>query len=467
MIAKHRSVRVSWWRRVTAGVIGGVVTAATVWSSASPATGLTLAPRAPAPAAVATPDDGRVGTWSTAVTGSATAPVPAIFFENQTLRQIVHTSVAGRSVRVRLSNEFGTEPLRIGEAHVALRAGTSGTAILPGSDRMLTFGGRSSVTIPAGAPALSDPVALRVPALRDLAVSLYLPERTRAATLHGSAFERNFIVAGNATSSTSLQSPTVTTSWYFLSGASVAVSPDAASIVALGDSITDGAISTVGTNHRWTDFLARRLQARAGLDQLGVLNKGIGGNRLLHNGNTRPGTPFAGIGPLFGESALARFDRDVLAQPGARYVIVLLGINDIGHPTSVAPPSEAVTVREMIAGYQQLIARAHERGLRIYGATLTPFKRTTIPGYYTFTGELKRQAINRWIRTSGAWDGVIDFDKAVRDPEHPRRMLPRYDSGDHLHPNDAGMRAMAHAIPLRLFRATSAKSGTPMTAVSQ
>jgi lysophospholipase L1-like esterase len=222
--------------------------------------------------------------------------------------------------------------------------------------------------------------------------------------------------------------------------------------VALGDSITDGAVTTINANHRWPDFLARRLQANPSLRHLGVLNKGIGGNRLLHNGNTLPGTPFAGIGPLFGDSALARFDRDVAAQPGARYVIVLLGINDIGHPTSVAPPAEAVSVQEMIFGYRQLIARAHERGLRIYGATMTPFQNTTIAGYYNAANEAKRLAVNRWIRTSGEWDGVIDFDRAVRDPNQPLRMLPAYDSGDHLHPNDAGMRAMADAIPLRLFR---------------
>ena len=183
-----------------------------------------------------------------------------------------------------------------------------------------------------------------------------------------------------------------------------------------------------------------------------MLNKGIGGNRLLHDGPLATEGQFAGIGPLFGDSALSRFDRDVLAQPGARYVIVLLGINDIGQPGSIAPASEAVTVQDLIFGHRQLIARAHERGLRIYGATLTPFEGTTIAGYYTAANEAKREALNRWIRTSGEYDGVIDFDRAVRDPAQPRRMLPQYDSGDHLHPNDAGMAAMANAIPLRYFR---------------
>jgi lysophospholipase L1-like esterase len=389
------------------------------------------------------------GTWSTAVTGAATAPLPATVFENQTLRQVVHTSIAGRSLRVRLSNEYGTEPLAIGEARIARRA--AGAQTMAGTDRPLTFGGHASVTVPPGAPALSDPVSLPVPPLSDLVVSIYLPHRTPAATVHGSAFQTNYVAAGNLTRSRDLPGATTTTSWYFLSGVSVAGTPRAAAVVAFGDSITDGAVTTVDANHRWPDFLARRLHERAG-QPLGVLNKGIGGNRLLHDGNTLPDSSFAGIGPLFGDSALSRFDRDVLAQPGARYVIVLLGINDIGQPTSMSPPSEAVTVDELIVGYRQLIARAHERGLRIFGGTMTPFQDTTIPGYYSAANEAKRLAVNRWIRTSGEYDGVIDFDRAVRDPAQPLRMLPRYDSADHLHPNDAGMQAMADAIPLRLFR---------------
>jgi lysophospholipase L1-like esterase len=392
-------------------------------------------------AVAAGPPDTWTGTWSTAVTGAAVPPVPATVFDNQTLRQIVHTSVAGRSLRVRLSNEYGTEPLAVGEARVALRL-TAGQTV-PGTDRRLTFGGRSAVIIPPGAPALSDPVALDTPAMSDLAVSLYLPRRTVAATVHGSAFQTNYIAAGNVTRSPALPGATTTTAWHFLAGVSVATR--AASVVAFGDSITDGAITTVDANRRWPDLLARRLR------HVGVLNKGIGGNRLLHDGNTRPDTPFAGIGPLFGDSALSRFDRDVLAQPGARYVIVLLGINDIGQPTSLAPESEAVTADEMIAAHRQLIARAHERGLRIFGGTLTPFQDTAIPGYYSAENEAKRLALNRWIRTGGEYDGVIDFDRAVRDPAQPLRILPAYDSGDHLHPNDAGMRAMADAIPLRLF----------------
>jgi lysophospholipase L1-like esterase len=406
----------------------------------------------PAVATAGPPD--WVGTWGTAVTGAAVPPVPATVFEDQTLRQIVHTSIAGRSLRVRLTNEYGTEPLVIGEARVARHS--AGSAIVAGTDRQLTFGGRPSVSVPPGAPTLSDPVTLSVPALSDLVVSIHLPRRTPAATVHGSAFQTNYIAAGNVTRAPDLPGATTTTAWHFLSGVSVAAPPRAASIVALGDSITDGAITTVDANRRWPDLLARRLQDRASLRHLGVVNAGIGGNRLLHDGATLPGTPFSGIGPLFGDSALNRFDRDVLARPGVRDVIVLLGINDIGQPTSIAPPSEAVTAEEMISGYRQLIARAHERGLRIFGATMTPFQDTTIAGYYSEENEAKRQAVNRWIRTSGEYDGVIDFDRAVRDPAQPLRMLPEYDSGDHLHPNDAGMQAMADAIPLRLFASPSA-----------
>ncbi|BBH67505.1 hypothetical protein ACTI_41900 [Actinoplanes sp. OR16] len=404
-----------------------------------------------------------VGTWSTAVTGPALPPQPQTVFADQTLRQIVHVSTAGSELRVRLSNEYGTEPLVIVEARVARRpAGATGSQIVPGTDRALSFGRRGSISIPPGAPALSDPVKLSVPALSDLVISIYLPRRTAAATVHGSAFQRNFIAAGNVTRAAELTGATETTSWHFLSGVSVAAPTRAGAVVAFGDSITDGAITTIDANHRWPDYLARRLQADRSLRNLGVLNKGIGGNRILHDGNTLEGTPFAGLGPLFGDSALSRFDRDVAAQPGARHVVVLLGINDIGQPGSTSPESEAVTVDELITGYRQMIARAHERGLLIYGATLTPFQDTTIPGYYSEANERKRQAVNRWIRTSGEWDAVIDFDKAVRDPGQPLRILPAYDSGDHLHPNDAGMNAMADAIPLRLFdrKTTSSYAGS-------
>jgi lysophospholipase L1-like esterase len=293
------------------------------------------------------------------------------------------------------------------------------------------------------------PVALDVPARSDLAISIHLPRRTPATTVHGSAFQENYVAAGNVTGETTIRPTATVTSWYFLTGVRVAAPRSAGSVVALGDSITDGAITTVNANRRWPDQLARRFGADPDLAGLGVVNVGIGGNRILHDG-----TPLRPFGPLFGQSALARLDRDVLAQPSARYLTVLLGINDIGHPSSgTAPAEEEVSVEDLIAGHRQIIERAHEHGIEVFGATLTPFEATVFPGYFTEEGEAKRQALNEWIRTSGEYDGVIDFDRAVRDPENPRRILPAYDSGDHLHPNDARMAAMAQAVPLELFRA--------------
>ncbi|MET0980714.1 MAG: SGNH/GDSL hydrolase family protein [Telluria sp.] len=388
-----------------------------------------------------------VGTWGTAPAGP---PLPAQTqtFNDQTLRLIVHTSIGGSQVRIRVSNELGTTPLRIGAAHIARRG--AGAEIMTGTDRVLTFSGSPSITIPAGAPVLSDPVDLDVPALSDLAVSLYLPGQVQATTIHGSAFQTNYVsLPGNFTGAATLPTQRTITSWPFLTEVDVSA-PGSGAIVALGDSITDGAVTTVDANRRWPDLLALRLQTtRDRLNtRLGIVNRGIGGNRLLRD----PGEQ-----PLFGRAALARFDRDVLATAGVQHLVVLIGINDIGHPgTGTIPASEAVTPQDLIAGYRQLIARAHAKGIPVYGATLTPFEGTVFPGYYTPEKEAVRQAVNNWIRTSDEFDGVIDFDRAVRDPAHPTRMLPAYDSGDHLHPNDLGMQAMANAIPLELFRSSGA-----------
>jgi lysophospholipase L1-like esterase len=402
-----------------------------------------------------------VGTWSTAPAGP---PLPANVqqFSGQTLRLIVHTTIGGSEVRVRLSNELSTAPLRIGAAHVALRQ--VGEAIQPATDRVLTFSGSTSITIPPGAPALSDPIPLPVPALSDLAVSIFLPDTVQGNTIHSSAFQTNYVSApGDYTGAGVLPVQRAITSWPFLTGVDVVSANLGASIVALGDSITDGSNTMRDTNHRWTDLLAQRLQSsRQSLNPiggvigqlfpnllgntsiLGVLNKGIGGNRLLRD----PGEQ-----PTFGRAALARFDRDVLAQAGVEYLIVLIGINDIGHPgTGTIPLSEAVTANDLITGYRQLIARAHEKGITVFGATLTPFEPTTIANFYSPQKETVRQQVNQWIRNSGEFDAVIDFEAAVRDPAQPTRMLAAYDSGDHLHPNDAGMQAMANAIPLTLFR---------------
>ena len=389
-----------------------------------------------------------VGTWGTAPAG----PPPAaqlMTFNNQTLRLIVHTSIAGSRVRIRVSNEFGTTALRIGAAHIGLRG--AGGEVTAGSDRTLTFSGFTAITVPPGAPVLSDPVDLDVPALADLAVSLYLPEQVQAVTIHNLAFQTNYVsLPGDFTGAATFPTERTITSWPFLTEVDVSGAEAGAAIVALGNSITDGVRTAVDANNRWPDWLARRLQTVRGnaLGRLGVVNRGISGNRLLRN-------PF--MPSLAGRAALERFDRDVNATAGVRYLIVLLGINDIGAPgTASTPPDQAVTADDLIAGYRQLIARAHVKGIAIYGATMTPFEGTANPGYYTPEKELIREAVNNWIRSSDEFDAVIDFDRATRDPAHPTRFLPAFDSGDHLHPNDLGMQAMGNAIPLELF------SGRPL-----
>jgi lysophospholipase L1-like esterase len=375
------------------------------------------------------------GTWG-AGPGGPPLPGKGQTLTDQTLRLVVHTSVAGKRVRIRLSNEMGATALTIGAAHVALRAGESDIA--PGSDRVLTFSGNPSVTIPPGAPVLSDPVDLPVPAQADLAVSFHLPGETVVSTYHGLANQAGYVSeTGNFTGAASLPVKSKITSWPFLS--EVDVEGDGPTIVAFGDSITDGANSSAGSNSRWPDFFERRLHAAwAGAKgEPGVVNRGISGNRLLSN--PPPGSSA-------GRAALERFDRDVLATAGVRYVTVMLGINDIGHTTDDAPlPGGA---NDLIAGYRQLIARAHGKGIKIYGATLTPFEGAK---YFTPEKEEMREAVNNFIRTSGEFDGVIDFDKVIRDPAQPKRFLPAYDSGDHLHPGNAGYEAMGNAVPLELF----------------
>ncbi|GAA4913207.1 SGNH/GDSL hydrolase family protein [Streptomonospora salina] len=387
-----------------------------------------------------------VGTWAAAPTAAPQSATPVL--EDETVRQVVHTSVGGDRMRLRLTNEFGETPLRIGEVRVALRDGSSGTDTEPGSDRAVTFGGRTPVTVPAGAPMLSDPVDLRLPPRSDLVVSIHLPERTPVTTLHGSSYQENAVAAGNTTGEPAVTPTATMTQWYFLSGVSVrARGTRTGAVVAFGDSITDGAETTTGANHRWPDLLAERVGARTG-----VLNAGISGNRLLHDPNPPEGGEAEAYAAFFGQSALRRFDRDVLTHPGVEHAIVLLGVNDLGHPgTATAPASETVTAEEVIGGHRQIIARAHAAGLKVYGGTILPFKGDTF-GFYSAENEAKRQRINEWIRTDGEYDAVIDFAEAMRDPDDPQRLNPAYDSGDHLHPDDAGMAAMADAVPTRLFR---------------
>ena len=386
-----------------------------------------------------------VGTWAAAMHAPSEGfgeefPSQFFKFDKQTVRQIVRTSIGGDQVRVRLANTFGDVPLAIGAARLALR--DSGERSDPASDRVLTFSGSPSITIPPGALAVSDPVALSVPALSELAVSIYFPEPTTSTTVHAFAFQTNyFSPAGDFTAEAVMPVETTAQSWVFLTGIDVTVTEPTGVVVALGDSITDGAFSTPDTNQRWPDLLAERLVADADQPTMAVLNAGIGANRLLND----PTEGFEFAGP----NALARFDRDVLAQPGVTHLIVFEGINDIGMPALSGDPAEFVSADELIAGLRQLAERAHEHGIVAVGATITPFEGAM---YFSQEGEAIRQAVNDWIRTGRAFDSVIDFDDVVRDPGQPTRLLPAFDSGDHLHPNDAGFQAMAESIDLALLR---------------
>ena len=355
-------------------------------------------------------------------------------FDNQTIRMIVHTSVGAHRARVRLSNEYGKDVLVIGAAHIALRAQEG--AIVPASDHALTFSGKPSFTIPAGAEVISDPVDMDVPELGDLAISVFVPGKIDAPTQHGTGLHPTYLAGpGDFTGKAEITEVSKQESWFFLSGVDVTASKDAGVVVAFGDSITDGARSTVDANAAWPSELARRiLAAHGGKHELAVVDAGISGNRVLHD--------------LIGDNALRRFDRDVIAQPGVKYVIVLEGINDIGFPNSPFGGGQEVTAGEIIGGLYQLVERAHVHGIAIFGGTLTPFEGAS---YASADGEAKRVAVNNWIRTGGAFDGVVDFEAAVRDPQQPTNLLAAYDSGDHLHPNDAGYKAMGDAVDLALF----------------
>jgi lysophospholipase L1-like esterase len=368
-------------------------------------------------------------------------------FSSVTMREIAHISAGGEQIRLRFTNEFGLDPLTIADAHVALSAG--GASIQPGSDRAVTFGGAASVNIPPGAAIFSDPVALAVAPLSDLAVSFYLPSQImRAETYHSFADQDNYLADGHSPAAPDLPQPTTLASWYFFDGidisaadgsisaavGSVAAAPGSRAIVTLGDSITDGAHSTHNANRRWPDVLAARLSQDPNLAHVAVLNEGIGGNRVLNE--------------TTGPSAISRVDRDVLAQSGVRYVIVLEGINDIGRLARVQVPWDAITAPQLEWGLKQIADRAHEHGLKIIGATLTPYGGAN---YYCDAGEQVREAVNDWIRTSGVFDGVVDFDKITRDPQNLTRFNPAYDSGDHLHPSDEGYKAMGEGIDLALF----------------
>jgi lysophospholipase L1-like esterase len=380
-----------------------------------------------------------VGTWAASpFDGDPWHTIPTLV--ESTLREIVHTSIAGKSVRVRLTNEFGNEPLRIDAATIAIGANeinATSSNIDPASLHNLTFSGSPSIVIPPGAQVLTDPVAMATPPSANLAISLYLPlQQVSKVSVHSAAQQDNFILTGNHVRDASFADPAITPSWFFLKGVDVEpTNAHAAAIVAFGDSITDGAQSTENANHRWADYLSARLQSKPSTAHLAVLDEGIGGNCILIQ--------------RVGENALARFDRDVLSQAGVKYVIVLEGINDIGmlHTPNLA--NYKLTAEDLELGLAQLVARAHEHGIKVFGATITPYKGA---GYFTENGEQIRQAVNHWILTSGVFDAAIDFDKAAGDPASPLTLSPQYDSGDHLHPKDAGYAAMADSIDASLFR---------------
>jgi lysophospholipase L1-like esterase len=373
-----------------------------------------------------------VGTW-------ATPPVQADShhsFSRETLRQIVHTSIGGSTARIRISNLFGKRPLRVEDVHLA-RLG-SGSSILAGTDSRALFHGRSSVMIQPGTSVASDPIAFAVPPLADVAISMYLPGPTGPATFNPAAHQTSYVARGDESGNPALREASTTGSWYFITNLDVQGDSLRGAVVTLGASITNGYRSADNTNQRWPNLLAQRL-FNAGL-KIGVLNEGISGNRLLVYGA--------------GQSAERRFDRDVLSQPGVRWVIFSDDpINDVG---STRPIPSA---NQLIAGLKQLIVEAHRRHIQFFCSTLTPFQGAN---YWTPKGEAVRQKINAFLRSNkSGCDAIVDQDTATHDPAHPTRYLPAYDGGDHLHPNDAGMRAIAKAVSLSHFSRTAAAKFSP------
>ncbi len=381
----------------------------------------------------ASAQDHWVGTW-------AASPVALVNSDGKygvaetTYREIVHVSLGGPSARVILTNEFGLTPLTINAAYLAVP--TKGSDIDVATAHPLTFNGRPSITIPAGALAVSDPTALNLATLSDVAVSFVIPAQAiQQVSQHTFADQTSYTAPGNVSGAASLSDAAEITNWPFLKGIDVSADEKSAAIVTFGDSITDGSHSTPNTNRRWPNVLAQRLQADKKTRNLAVLNEGIGGNRVLHDGT--------------GPNALSRFDRDVLALAGVKYLVILESINDIGHAKNPVNPDDTVSAEDLIAGIAQMATRAHTHGVKVYGATLTPYVGAK---YASPAGDQMRQAVNNWIRTTNVLDGFIDFEKATQDPANPSVFAAANDCGDHLHPNDAGYKAMGESIDLKLFQ---------------
>jgi lysophospholipase L1-like esterase len=381
-----------------------------------------------------------VGTWATSQQlAEPQNSIAAADLHDVTLRQIVHVSTGGSVLRVHMSNAFGTASLHLTTVHIAKTPASVGGKIDVATDKALSFGGAPDVTIPAGAEYISDPVEFAVAPLSDLAVTLHIDEIPMRQTGHPGSRATSYLVHGEMVSTAEFTQPKTMEHWYLLAGVDVAGSAQGKSVVMVGDSITDGHGATTNANNRWTDVLARRLQADGKTRSIGVLNAGIGGGRVLLDG----------LGP----NTLARFDRDVLVPASVGYVMVFEGVNDIGVLTrdkAVSKEEHDAMVHQITSAYAQMIEKAHTHGIKAIGATITPYGGSDYyhPGPES---EADRQAINQWIRTSGNFDAVVDFDMVVRDPAHPTQLLPSFDSGDHLHPSVAGYEAMGSAIPLSLF----------------
>jgi len=374
--------------------------------------------------------------WVASWAASSDTPAPSL--AGQSVRQIVRISLGGTRVRLRLSNLYGTAPLVLGPVHVAKQA--KGSAIEPGSDRAVTFAGKEVVTIAKGGEVTSDPIALEVRAFAHLSVSVYVAAGAGGSTTHAVANQLAYIAPGDVTAAPRFPDGEVASARFFVDRIDVDATSGARAVVAFGDSITDGAGSTPGHDARWPDVLGSRLAADPAFAATAVVNAGIAGNRILHDA----------AGGFAGASALSRFDRDVASQPGARWVVLLEGINDIAASDALGDPSVAVSAKQLTEGLASLAERAHAKNLKIAVATLLPYGGVEWP-YHSAIGETKRLAVNAWIRSSKAFDAIIDFERVMRDPAHPDRMLPAFDSGDHLHPSDTGYKAMADSIDVHLF----------------